>query len=101
MNTMAITVTSSTVIPDTPTSWKPWIFIIKNLAQGYKVWEYFDLDNKTLLEVPDRLLQLQLSDIAQGKTLATLTTSEREIYKLRYQDYKDENTEVLRIHTSI
>lgn len=98
---MATTATNSTVILDTPTNWKPWIFIIRNLAQGHNVWEYLDPDDKTPLEVPDRLLRPQPSDIAQGKTLATFTASERELYKLMYQDYKDEDTEVLRIHTGI
>jgi hypothetical protein len=78
-------------------TWEPFLFIIKTMAFAGKrdVWKFIDpllIAEPTLLTLADRLTATSV--VAEKTTLVELTADERDIYKLLYQTWKDNNIRI-------
>ena len=95
---MAPPVKTTTITLDTPETWKSWLFVIKTMATGARVWEYIDPESLETPQTPIKPIKPTPSDVNEGKTtLGELNTAEKETYKLLLADYKEESIEINRI----
>lgn len=83
---------STKTILSSSCDWRPWLFIIKTMAISGDVWKYINPDLTTPLPEPTRPnppAPADASTVEGHTTLTTLTSDEREIYKLLYSEYKE------------
>lgn len=84
---------SSKIILTTGCDWRPWLFVVKTMAIGGNVWQYINPDQITVQPEPTRPFLSNTSDAssnASHTTLASLSSDEREIFKLIYSQYKED-----------
>ena len=73
--------------------WRPWLFIVKTMAVSGDVWKYINPDLNTPLPEPTRPsppLPIAASSNTGHNTFTSLTADERDIYKLLYNEYKED-----------
>lgn len=83
---------SSKIVLTNSSDWRPWLFVIKTMAVSGGVWKYINPDLQTQIPEPTRPVApspAEASSIADHTTFATLSSDEREIFKLLYNEYKE------------
>jgi hypothetical protein len=102
---MATTSTSSNskaIILDKPSDWRPWLFVVKGLANTGKVWKYIDPDLPTEPELPKLPELPSLTEVNASKaTLSALDEKEKELYKLLLAVYKEETAKTTKIINAV
>ena len=83
--------TAKTVILDQPSDWKPWLFIVKTMADGGDIWIYINPDLQTEPVIPIRPNRPTPQDVNVNKTtVVELDPAERDIYKVLLSVYKED-----------
>jgi hypothetical protein len=102
---MVTTSTSSNlkaIILDKPSDWRPWLFVVKGLANTDKVWKYIDPDLSTEPELSKLPELLSLTEVNASKaTLNALDEKEKELYKLLLAVYKEETAKTTKIINAV
>ncbi|KAI0991000.1 hypothetical protein K3495_g17187, partial [Podosphaera aphanis] len=83
---------SSRIVLTNSSDWRPWLFVIKTMAVSGGVWKYINPDLRTQIAEPTRPVApspAEASSVEGHTTFATLTSDEREIFKLLYNEYKE------------
>jgi len=78
-------------------TWEPFLFIIKTMASAGKrdVWKFIDPSLNAELTLPTLADRPTATSIVAEKTmLVELTADERDMYKLLYQTWKDDNIRI-------
>jgi hypothetical protein len=81
----------STVVLDAPSNWIPWLFIVKEMATGNRVWEYINPDIPLAKALPVEGIEPEMplsSHVNSDKSLLEFTVAERDIYKLLLEEYR-------------
>ena len=83
--------TTKTTVLNQPSHQEPWLFVIKTIAKGGDAWKYLNLELDIEPIVPNRPKILTTIDVNLEKTsILTLSTQEKESYKLLLVIYKEE-----------
>jgi hypothetical protein len=83
--------TSKTVTLDQPSNWKPWLFVVKTIADGGDIWKYINPELDTEPVVPNRPEKPTPQEINPNKpSILGLDAAEKETFKLLLSVYKED-----------
>lgn len=83
--------TSKTVTLNQPSDWKPWLFVVKTIADGGDIWGYINPDLDTEPVVPIRPEKPAPQEVNSSKnSIVALDPTEKETFKILLSVYKED-----------
>lgn len=99
---MAPQTKSTTIVLDTPETWKSWLFVVKTMALGARVWDYIDPESNSPQPVPSEPILPEATTVKPtAKDVTNLTAEERDVYKLLLASYKENSIKTAKILDSL